>query len=142
MQPRPEITVQSLNERSHGALPGHLGVEVTALEAGRLEARLVVRPHHMAPNGYLHAGTVVSLADTAAGYACVAHLPDGAAGFTTVELKTNLLGTEREGAIACTATLLHGGRSTQVWDATVRRERDGQVIAVFRCTQMILYPRA
>jgi uncharacterized protein (TIGR00369 family) len=96
----------------------------------------------MAANGFLHAGTIVSLADTAAGFGCIAHLPDGAESFTTVELKSNHVGTAREGTVACVATLVHGGRSTQVWDAVVTHVETGKAIAYYRCTQMILYPRA
>jgi uncharacterized protein (TIGR00369 family) len=121
-------------------LPGLLGLETLKVESGRLESRLDIRPDHMAPNGYLHAATVIGLADTAAGYGCVASLPEGAAGFTTIELKANFLGTLTEGALACTATLVHGGRTTQVWDAIVTNEATGRTIAVFRCTQMVLYP--
>ena len=70
-------------------------------------------------------------------------LPEGAVGFTTIELKTNFLGTGKVGeAIGCQARLVHGGRTTQVWDAEVRNETAGKVIALFRCTQMILYPKA
>src|SRR5919201_1575439 len=56
----------------------------------------------------------------------------------TIELKTNFLGTATEGALRCDARLVHGGSRTQVWDATVRREQDERVIALFRCTQFIL----
>ena len=107
---------------------------------GRVTARLVVREQLLAPNGYLHAATVIALADTAAGYGCVASLPEGATGFTTIELKSNFLGTAREGELACEATLVHGGRTTQVWDATVARVGGGP-IAAFRCTQLVIYPR-
>jgi 1,4-dihydroxy-2-naphthoyl-CoA hydrolase len=103
-------------------LPGHLGIVFT--------------------NGYLHAGAVVTLADTASGYGCMAHLPAGATGFTTVELKSNHLGTARDGTIACTAKPVHLGRTTQVWDAVVIHRETGKTIALFRCTQMILYPAA
>jgi 1,4-dihydroxy-2-naphthoyl-CoA hydrolase len=96
-----------------------------------------VRPDLLAPNGYLHAGAVVALADTACGYGCFASLPEGGAGFTTIELKTNFLGTAREGTLDCEALRVHGGRTTQVWDATVRSE--AKTIALFRCTQLILY---
>ena len=82
----------------------------------RLDAELDIRPELLAPNGYLHAATVIALADTAAGYACLAHLPDGAQNFTTIELKCNFLGTAREGTLACVATPAHLGRTTQVWD--------------------------
>jgi uncharacterized protein (TIGR00369 family) len=95
----------------------------------------------MAPNDYLHAGTVVTLADTAAGYGCVANLPDGARGFTTIELKSNFFGTAREGTLDCTARPVHAGRTTQVWDATVVRRETGKTIALFRCTQLVLYPK-
>jgi uncharacterized protein (TIGR00369 family) len=130
------------NALSRGHLPGLVGVEILGIEPGRVRSRLPIRPEHGAPNGYLHAATVVALADTSCGYGCVASLPDGATGFTTIELKTNYLGTVREGAIACEASLAHGGRTTQVWDARVTDEGTGKAIALFRCTQMLLYPRA
>ena len=77
-------------------------------------------------------------ADTACGYATVRNLPADADGFTTIELKSNFLGTARSGDIVCTARPLHKGRNTQVWDAEVRAEESGKAIAHFRCTQMIL----
>ena len=98
-----------------------------------------MRPDLLAPNGYLHAAAVVALADTACGYGCVASLPDGATGFTTIELKANFLGTATEGALACTARLVHGGRTTQVWDAEVTLEGATKTVALFRCTQLLLY---
>jgi uncharacterized protein (TIGR00369 family) len=125
----------------HGYLPGLVGIEFGDIVPGRVTSRLVVRQELMAPNGYLHAATVIALADTSSGYGTVASLPEGARGFTTVELKSNFLGTVREGAIACEATLTHGGRTTQVWDARIADEATGQVIALFRCTQLLLYPR-
>ena len=100
-----------------------------------------VRPDLLAPNGYLHAATVVALADTACGLATRALLPDGAAGFTTIELKSNFLGTVREGRIATVATNAHAGRTTQVWDAVVRDTASGKSLALFRCTQSVLWPR-
>jgi uncharacterized protein (TIGR00369 family) len=100
---------------------------------------VAVRKALMAPNGYLHAGTVVTLADTCCGYGTVAALPEGAKGFTTIELKSNFLGTAREGHIACRATPVHLGRTTQVWDAVVTSEATGAKIALFRCTQMVLW---
>lgn len=131
--------LKQLNERGDGRLPGLIGLEILEAENGRLASRLELRDELLAPNGYLHAATVVALADTSCGYGTFVSLPEGAEGFTTVELKTNFLGTKRAGAIECEARLAHGGRTTQVWDATVT---DGEKpIALFRCTQMILYPR-
>jgi uncharacterized protein (TIGR00369 family) len=129
------------NASARDYLPGLLGIEILEIGPGRVASRLAIRPDHLAQNGYLHAATVVALADTACGYGCVASLPEGATGFTTIELKANYLGTVREGAIACEARLAHGGRSTQVWDARVTDEGTGKAIALFRCTQMLLYPR-
>src|SRR5436309_11544229 len=124
-----------------GHLPGHLGVEILTVSAERVESRLAVRREVMAPNGFLHAASVVALADTSCGYGCVAALPKGASGFTTIELKANFLGTARDGAIVCRATPLHLGRTTQVWDAQVTVEASGAQIARFRCTQMVLWPK-
>lgn len=134
-------TLEQLNARSQGYLPGLLGVEFTSIESGRLTSRLEVRPELLAPNGYLHAAAIIALADTACGYGTFTDLPAGANNFTTIELKSNFLGTARQGAIVCTATRLHSGRTTQVWDAEVRDETSGKTIALFRCTQLILYPR-
>jgi 1,4-dihydroxy-2-naphthoyl-CoA hydrolase len=124
-----------------GHLPGHLGVEILTVSAALVESRMSVQKTVMAPNGYLHAASVVALADTSCGYGCVASLPQGASGFTTIELKSNFFGTARDGAILCRATPLHRGRTTQVWDAAVSVEGSGARIALFRCTQMVLWPK-
>jgi 1,4-dihydroxy-2-naphthoyl-CoA hydrolase len=130
------------NERSKDFLPGLLGIHFTEVERGKVRAELQVKTCHMAPNGFLHAGTVVTLADTSAGYGCVASYPEGAIGFTTIELKSNHLGTARDGTIDCVATAAHLGKTTQVWDAVVTHRQTGKTIALFRCTQMVLYPVA
>src|SRR4030095_2103742 len=129
---RPGITLEKMNQRGDGRLPGLMGFRVVAVENGLLCAELDVRPEILAPNGYLHAATVIALADTACGYGCIAHLPDGMANFTTVELKCNFLSTARDGTIACAARPVHLGGTTQVWDATVTRKADGRTIALFR----------
>ncbi len=141
---RSDITVDELNKRSGDNLPGLMGVQATELSENTLKSRMVLTKMHFAPNTYLHAASVIALADTTCGYATVAHLPKGAYSFTTIELKSNHLGTVRgEGAvIACTATAQHLGGNTQVWDAVVSDEATGKKIAIFRCTQMILWPKA
>jgi 1,4-dihydroxy-2-naphthoyl-CoA hydrolase len=132
---------ERLNALSQGRFPGLIGFTVVEVHDDGLSARLPVRPDLLAPNGYLHAATVIGLADTACGYATRLVLPAGASGFTTIELKSNFLGTVRDGAIACRARLAHGGRTTQVWDATVTAEATGKTLALFRCTQVVLWPR-
>jgi 1,4-dihydroxy-2-naphthoyl-CoA hydrolase len=136
----PADLLERLHERLGYGLPQTLGLELAALDYGRLLLQMKVTERHLAVNGYLHAGSVVTLADTACGFGCIAHLPDGALNFTTVELKSNFLGTAMDGLIEAEANLRHAGRSTQIWDATVRSEA-GKTIALFRCTQMILYPK-
>src|SRR6185295_8384120 len=126
---RPEMTPEIFNGRGAGHLPGLVGLQILKLTPAGLESRLEVRKEVMAPNGFLHAATVIALADTSCGYACVANLPQGASGFTTLELKANFLGTTREGAIYCRATPAHLGRTTQVWDAEVTIEGTEKRIA-------------
>lgn len=133
--------VGALNHLGAGFLPGLIGLEITAAGRGRVEARLAIRAEHLAPNGYLHAATVIAAADTCCGYGCRLSLPEGAAGFTTIELKSNFLRTLTEGTLAVTATLVHGGRTTQVWDAEVTAADDGRTLTLFRCTQAVLWPR-
>ena len=132
--------IAQLQKRATVGLPGHLGLQVADAGEGRCTLTMPLSPHHLAPNGYLHAGSVVTLADTTCGFGCVISLPAGANGFTTMELKANFLGKATQGTLRCVATLEHGGGRTQVWDAAVFTE-DGKRIALFRCTQMILYPK-
>ena len=137
----PILDANYFNQLGDGHLPGLIGVVITEVRNGSLAAELTVHKSLLAPHGYLHAGTVVTLADTACGYACLAHLPEGAASFTTIELKSNFIGTAREGVVECEAKAMHMGRNTQVWDALVRHRDTNRTIAMFRCAQMILWPK-
>lgn len=136
-----QLTPELINNQGTQNLPALLGLHMLEIESGRARMEMVVRPELMAPNGFLHAGSVISLADTAAGYGCMASLPEGASSFTTIELKSNMLGTAREGMLVCDASCVHAGRTTQVWESVVKHVETGKVIARFSCTQMILYPR-
>ena len=138
----PDQFAASANEFGADYLPGLLGLDFTAFGEGWVEAEVAIREALMAPNGFLHAASVIGLADSACGYGCVRALPEGASGFTTIELKSNFLGTAREGVIECRAEAKHLGRNTQLWDATVKHRESGKVIALFRCTQMVLWPKA
>jgi 1,4-dihydroxy-2-naphthoyl-CoA hydrolase len=129
------------NRISQRGLPAHLGLKVLRVNTQEVRMEMPLQPALMAPNGFLHAGSLVTLADTAAGYGCVANLPAGANGFTTIELKSNHLGTATEGHADCVARPAHVGRTTQVWDAEVTHRESGRTLALFRCTQMVLYPR-
>lgn len=133
------ITLEMLNRRGEGFLPGYMGIVFTQLTDTELHGEITIQSHHIAPNSYLHAGTVVMLADTACGYGCVTKLPADATGFTTIELKSSFLGTAREGTVACVARAQHLGRTTQLWDAVVTHKDSGRTLALFRCTQLVLY---
>ena len=136
------VTLEDFNKIGIGKLPGHLGIIITRVSTTDIGAELAITEALMAPNGFLHAGTVVTLADTCAGYGCIVNLPPGATGFTTIELKSNHLGTAREGTIVGSAKPAHLGKTTHVWDAIVSHKESGKAIALFRCTQLILYARA
>ena len=138
---RPDVTLDWLNELGTEYLPGFLGVELLELMPGRLRSQMKLAQQHFAPNNFLHAASIVALADTTCGYATIAHLPEGVASFTTIELKSNHLGTVREGALLCAAHAQHLGRTTQVWDAVVTDAASERTLALFRCTQMILWPK-
>jgi uncharacterized protein (TIGR00369 family) len=132
-----DVSLEALQQAGAEYLPGLLGIVFDESEPGVVRSHLELRKALFAPNGYVHAGAIVTLADTACGYGCLLSLPEGGTGFTTIELKTNFLRSAQAGTIACEARLLHGGRTTQLWDATVS-DPDGRTMALFRCTQLIL----
>jgi 1,4-dihydroxy-2-naphthoyl-CoA hydrolase len=138
---RPDMTPETLGRRTGDNLPGWFGMKVVEVSEGLVTMECVIRPQYLAPNGFLHAASVIALADTAAGYATIAHMPDGATNFTTVELKSNFIGTATDGSLRAEARSAHQGRATQVWDAVVTHVETGRRIALFRCTQMILWPK-
>lgn len=132
-----QLTLAQLEEMGSSGFPGLLGIAFDEAGDGFVRAHLELHEKHQAPNGYLHAGVVVGLADTAAGYGCILTLPEDAKGFTTIELKTNFLRSAWSGTIGCEARRLHDGRTTQVWDATVT-DPEGRTMALLRATQLIL----
>lgn len=136
------LTPEHFNSRHVEYLPGLLGIVIHYVGPSEVRAELAVKKSLMAPNEFLHAGTVITFADTCAGYGCRANLPEGATGFTTIETKSNHLGTARSGTLECVAKAVHLGKMTQVWDASVTHRETGKIIAMFRCTQMVLYPKA
>ncbi|WGS23648.1 MULTISPECIES: PaaI family thioesterase [unclassified Bradyrhizobium] len=139
---RATTLVEHINASQAGSLPALLEFQWVEAERGRVRGRFNVAKKHFSPHGLLHGATIVALADSACGFGCLASLPEGATGFATGELKTNFIGAAREGIVSCEARLIHAGRTTQVWDAEIRSEAAGKAIALFRCTQMLLYPPA
>ena len=133
--------LKDFNRYGEEYLFGYLGMEFLKVEEDEIIARIVLHQHHFGWNGYLHAGTMFSLADSCAGYGCVRSLPEGATGFTTIETKNNFLSTVRRGSIQAIATPLHRGRSTQVRDASVSSTETRQLLSCYGCAQMVLWPK-
>ena len=138
---RPGFDVEHFRRFGRDHLPGLIGFTITEVSESLVKGELDIRKALLAPNGFLHAGTIVSLADTLCGYGCVAHLPANAQNFTTVELKTNFLGTSQDGRLYCEARAVHLGRTTHVWDAVVTHGEERRKLALFRCTQLVLFPK-
>ena len=129
------------NERDKTKLPGSLGIHALEIGSDYCLLEMPLQEKHMNLRGFVHGGSVVTLADSAAGYGTYANLPDGAEAFTTVELKCNFIRGISGGTLECRAKCIHQGKTTQVWDSHVTDRESGKVVAEFRCTQMILYPR-
>jgi len=133
--------VRQLNEEhGWGPFPSMIGVEVLEVERNVVRGRLEVTDQLVAGTGYLWAPVVIGLADAMCAAGTDANIPEGAT-FTTVELKTNFVGSARPGeTVVAEAAPAHLGRTTHVWDVTVTNEATGRTIALQRCTQMVLYP--
>ena len=135
-------SIKEWNSRAADYLPGLLAFEILKVEPDEVIGQFEIEKSHTAWHGFLHGGSIVTLADTCCGYGALRNLNEGASGFTTLDLTSSFLGTALEGRVICSAKPLHLGRSTQLWDATVKADETGKVLAHFRCTQMILWPRA
>ena len=138
---RPGFDLDRFKDFGKEYLPGLVGIVFTEVSEGLVRGEIELRKALLAPNGYLHAGTIITFADTLAGYGCISHLPGNAQNFTTLELKANFLNTAQEGTLHGEARAVHLGRTTQVWDAVVTHGEDRRKLALFRCTQLILYPK-
>ena len=114
------------------------GVTFMEADRDRVVARMQVRPDLCTLNQVIHGGALMALADSVGAAATVINLPDDAKGTTTLESKTNFIGAAREGTtLIATATPVHRGRRTQVWQTRLESE-DGKLIALVTQTQMVL----
>ena len=114
------------------------GVTFTEADKDRVVARMLVRPELCTLHHTIHGGAVMALADSVGAAATVIHLPEDAKGTTTIESKTNFIGGAREGTtVIATATPVHRGRRTQVWQTRLETE-DGRLVAIVIQTQMVL----
>ena len=127
------------NNLSKGHFPGLLGIKITSVEEGKMYGEMEVKKDFFAPNGFLLAGSILTFADSVAGYSSFAHLPENGKSFTTLEVKSNFVGAIREGVMVCKCTAEHLGKTTQVWRAIVSDKKSNKQVAIFSCTQLILY---
>jgi uncharacterized protein (TIGR00369 family) len=114
------------------------GVTFVEAEPERVVARMLVRPDLCTLGHTIHGGAVMAFADSVGAAATVINLPPDAKGTTTIESKTNFVGGAKEGTtITATATPVHRGRRTQVWQTRIEGE-NGKLVAVVTQTQMVL----
>jgi len=137
-----QITVEAARKALPGTFPGNLGIELVEIGERRVRGVMAVDRRHLHPGGYVHGGAWVAFADTVAAWGTMRNLPPNR-GFTTAELKINVLGAGREGdVLEGVGELLHAGKRTQVWEVRVyKRREDGNpppLMANFICTQMVL----
>jgi uncharacterized protein (TIGR00369 family) len=130
----------ALTDFYRSGLPGWLGIELVSVAPGAIEGRMALRDDHLqTAGGILHGGTVIAFADSLAGWGCLASLPEETTGFVTGELKANMVASTRlPDVLTGVGILVHGGRTTQVWDVTVARGSDARPLAHFRCTQHLI----
>jgi 1,4-dihydroxy-2-naphthoyl-CoA hydrolase len=114
-----------------------MGIKFIEAEKDRVVATMVVREDLCTMNDIIHGGAIMALADTVGAAATVINLPEGA-GTTTIESKTNFVGPVPAGAtVKATATPIHRGRRTQVWQTRLETEA-GKLVAVVTQTQLVL----
>ncbi len=115
-----------------------LGINITKSDKECIEATVIVRPALCTTGNIMHGGAIMAVADTLGAVGAFLNLPDGAAGTTTIESKTNFLGAAPEGStVTCTATPVHVGKRTSVWQTTLKRE-NGKMVALVTQSQMVL----
>jgi uncharacterized protein (TIGR00369 family) len=122
-------------------LPGLLGIEIAEATPDRVVGRLRVRPEICTVGRILHGGGIMAFADTLGAVGTFMNLPAGAT-TTTIESSTRFLAAAAEGTVISGETIpLHKGRTTMVWQTSIRRE-DGRLCAVVSQTQLVMEPKA
>jgi 1,4-dihydroxy-2-naphthoyl-CoA hydrolase len=122
---------------SQQPFPRLMGMEVLEAGKSRVKGRLAVRPDLCTAGHILHGGAIMAFADSLGAIGAFLNLPEGA-GTTTVESKTNFIGSAKEGSVVVAeATPIHIGRRSSVWQTKITRE-DGKLVAIVTQTQMVL----
>jgi len=117
----------------------YLGIRIVESDKDHVIAEMVTDDRHMNRSGRVHGGALMAFADEIGGYGTFLNLPEGAS-TTTIESKTNFFRAGAAGALRAESIPLHRGRTTMVWQTTIRNP-DGRMIAMVTQTQMVLLPR-
>lgn len=118
--------------------PRLMGVEIIEATKSCVRGRLTVRPDVCTAGHILHGGAIMAFADTLGATGAFLNLPEGSAGTTTIESKTNFIGSAKEGTVVEAESVpLHIGRRSSVWQTKITRA-DGKLVALVTQTQMVL----
>lgn len=131
------MSLAEFTEQARGALPDHLGIEFLEASGERVVARMPVERRVHQPFGVLHGGASVVLAETVASMGAHLHVVERGMTAVGLEINANHLRAVREGFVTATATPVHQGRTTQVWQIEILDEQ-GQGVCVSRCTLAII----
>jgi 1,4-dihydroxy-2-naphthoyl-CoA hydrolase len=128
---------EDLNRQFAGLLPGLLGLELTEAGPDCVRARLRVRAQLCTLGGILHGGAIMAAADTLGAVGAFLNLPTGSR-TTTLESKTNFLGAAPlDSTVLAECAPLHRGKTTSVWQTTLRAE-SGKLLALVTQTQLVI----
>jgi 1,4-dihydroxy-2-naphthoyl-CoA hydrolase len=114
-----------------------LGIEIITLQRGYVVATMPVDERTRQPFGLLHGGASVALAETVASVGAYELVDKETEGVAGLEINANHVRGKRDGVVTATATVLHQGKTTMVWDIKIVDE-EGQLISISRCTMAVL----
>ena len=133
----PTLDLPALQQLIQPLLPGLLGVRLTEATAERVRAEMTVRPELCTTGHVLHGGSHMALADTLGAIGTVLNLRPGQRTVTTDSSTKFIAGAAEGSVVTAEAVALHRGRSTQVWQTTIRNA-EGRLCAVVTQTQLVL----
>lgn len=131
------LSLEALDELMAPLFPGLMGVRLLEVTPERVRAELLVRPDLCTAGGILHGGAYMAFADTLGAVGTVVNLPTGKR-TTTTDSSTKFIGGAAVGStVVGECVALHRGRTTQVWQTTIR-SGEGKLCAVVTQTQLVL----
>lgn len=133
---RGSLDIDHINERIASTMAGFLGIRIVEASREQIVAELEIRSEIQNGSGIVHGGTLMAFADTTGAIGTVVNLQPGER-TTTIESKTNFLAAGRAGIMRATATPLHKGRRTQVWQTNITDEA-GKLLSVTTQTQLVI----